>query len=518
MPKAVAESFLDLVRRSRLVEKDRLDRFLVEFQEQNGEGLPERPEAIAEALVEAELLTNWQSEKLLAGKHRGFILGKYKFLRQLGKGGMSTVYLAEHMLMHRKVAIKVLPSNRVSDSTYLGRFYVEARAAAKLDHPNIVKAYDIDSTSDGKTHYLVMEYVEGQDLHVVVRENGRLDYDTAADYVSQVATGLEHAHEMGLVHRDIKPANCLLDKKGTVKLLDMGLARLIGDEASLTLDNNENVLGTADYLAPEQALDSHKADSRADIYSLGCTLYYLLTGHPPFPDGSISERLLKHQMETPASVTKERPDAPSSLLHICERMMAKDPNARYQTANDVAEHLREWLADRGHTVGESGKKSGTGSGVGSGVFQRFAATLTPASESGSGSRGEPSSKASSQSHSKARNDGADIGLAPLEEDAPQEEDSFALTDASGSSKSLSESLKDTVAEGPRKSLIEEAIEKKEQEEMAEARFQKQPGEINPLRPPGYSPPSQGMPTWLYIVIGLGVCALVGVVVMLVSGS
>jgi len=516
MPKAVAESFLDLVRRSQLVEKDRLETFLADFRKQHGEDLPERPEAISEALVEAELITEWQAEKLLAGKHRGFILGKYKFLRQLGKGGMSTVYLAEHMLMNRKVAIKVLPPNRVHDSTYLDRFYIEARAAAKLDDPNIVRAYDIDSTSDGKTHYLVMEYVPGKDLHVLVKEIGRLDYDAAADYVAQVATGLQHAHEMGLVHRDIKPANCLLDVNGVVKLLDMGLARLIGDEASLTLDNNENVLGTADYLAPEQALDSHKADSRADIYSLGCTLYFLLTAHPPFPEGTITERLLKHQRETPASVLKERPDAPPTLLHICEKMMSKDPDERYQTAGEVSERLTEWLRDRGHAVGDSGKKSGTGSGVGSDVFKGFAATFARQSSLSGVDQSDSAIKTTvSSGKSKPRvveDDDADIGLAPLEEDAPREDDSFALSDSKGSSGDLAEALKDTVAEGPHKSLIEEAIEKKEQEEQVNSRFVNDPGEINPLRPPGYVNPKRGVPVGLYIAIGLGAVVLLAVIV------
>ncbi|MCA9230110.1 MAG: serine/threonine protein kinase [Planctomycetales bacterium] len=521
MPKAVAESFLDLVRRSQLVEKDRLDRFLDGYRKEVGEELPERPEAISQALVEAGLLTQWQAEKLLAGKHRGFILGKYKFLRQLGRGGMSTVYLAEHMLMNRKVAIKVLPQNRVTDSTYLERFYVEARAAAKLDDPNIVRAYDIDSTSDGKTHYLIMEYVDGQDLHVLVKEKGRLDYDTAADYIAQVATGLEHAHEMGLVHRDIKPANCLLDRNGTVKLLDMGLARLIGDEASLTLDNNENVLGTADYLAPEQALDSHKADSRADIYSLGCTFYYLLTGHPPFPEGSITERLMKHQRETAPSILKERPDAPPTLLHICEKMMLKDPNERYQTAGDVAERLAEWLADRGREVGDSTKNTGTGSGIGSDAFKGFAATFTRQPGSLSGIGGEESSKKAPSSVGKPLKvesndyDDHEIGLAPLEEDAPRDEDSYALNESSSSSGDLAEALKDTVAEGPHKSLIEEAIEKEERAKKVNERFVRDPGEINPLRPPGYVNPKQGPPVLLYVGIGLGVLVVLGVVLALV---
>jgi len=516
MLKAVAESFLDLVRRSQLVEKDRLEKFLAEFRKQYGKDLPERPEAIAEAMVEGGMITEWQAEKLLAGKHRGFILGKYKFLRQLGKGGMSTVYLAEHMLMNRKVAIKVLPPNRVSDAAYLDRFYVEARAAAKLDDPNIVRAYDIDSTSDGKTHYLIMEYVPGKDLHVLVKENGRLKYDDAADYVAQVATGLQHAHEMGLVHRDIKPANCLLDNNGTVKLLDMGLARLIGDESSLTLDNNENVLGTADYLAPEQALDSHKADSRADIYSLGCTLYYLLAGHPPFPEGTITERLLKHQRELPASILKERPDAPPTLLHICERMMCKDPDDRYQTAGEVSERLTEWLRDRGHAVGDSGKKSGPGSGVGSDVFKGFAATFARQSSLSGISTSESSAK-TVVPKGKAKSDevdDAEIGLAPLEEDTPREEDSFALSDISNSSADLAEALKDTVAEGPHKSLIEEAIEKKEQEEKVNKRFVSDPNEINPLRPPGYVNPRQGTPVWIFVAIGVGFLVLASVVALL----
>ena len=326
--------FLDLVRRSQLVEEDPLTKFLGALAAKNGRKLPDTAEKVSAEMIAANVLTEWQAEKLLAGKHKGFMLGKYKLLRHLGKGGMSQVYLAEHMLMKRKVAIKVLPANRVEDATYLERFRIEARAAAKLDDPNIVRAYDID-VHEGKTHFIVMEYVEGQDLHQLVRDVGPLSYEKAADYVAQVARGLSHAHAMGLVHRDIKPANCLLDKHEVVKLLDMGLARLIDDEASLTLDNNENVLGTADYLAPEQALNSHKADARADIYSLGCTLYFLLVGHPPFPDGTISERLIKHQVEQAPSIFKERPDAPSVLVNICNRMMAKKVEDRYQTADDV---------------------------------------------------------------------------------------------------------------------------------------------------------------------------------------
>ncbi|NOY42951.1 MAG: serine/threonine protein kinase [Planctomycetes bacterium] len=512
MSKAVAHSFLDLVKRSQLVEADQLDKFLKKFRAQHG-GLPERQEALADAMIEAELLTSWQAEKLLAGKHRGFILGKYKFLRQLGKGGMSTVYLAEHMLMKRKVAVKVLPQNRVEDSTYLERFRIEARAAAKLDDPHIVRAFDIDN--EGKTHYLVMEYVEGQDLHLLIKDVGRLDYNMAADYIVQVARGLDHAHEMGLVHRDIKPANCLLDKNGVVKLLDMGLARLVGDEASLTMDNNENVLGTADYLAPEQALNSHEADRRADIYSLGCTLYFLLTAHPPFPEGSISERLIKHQVEKPPSILIERPDAPPTLLHICDRMMSKKPDDRYQTAGDVAVRLTEWLADRGQEVGDSKKRSDSGSGIGSDVFRRFAASIgRSGSDSGSSVHRDSSPKlsGSSKSGSRPKVEEQDIGLAPLEEEAEPEEETFDSSDsdtAEGSPAEIGEPLEVE----PLKSLVEETIDKKEKEESTKKRFVTQPGEINPLRPPGYSPPGSGPSPWIFVGIGAGVLLVIAILVL-----
>ncbi len=266
---------------------------------------------------------------------------------------MSNVYLAEHMMMKRRVAIKVLPQNRVEDSSYLERFKLEAQAGAALDHPNIVRAYDYDTDHDGKTYYLVMEYVEGRDLHVMVQEDGPLDYYIAANYVAQAATGLQHAHDAGLIHRDIKPANCLVDRKDTVKILDMGLAKFSQDDRpSLTIAHDENVLGTADYLSPEQALNSHDVDRRADIYSLGCTLYFLLTGHPPFPEGTLPQRLMMHQTQAPESIYVDRADAPRALVDICDQMMAKSPDERLQTATEVAQELTEWLATVGKNITE----------------------------------------------------------------------------------------------------------------------------------------------------------------------
>jgi serine/threonine protein kinase len=339
-------TFLDLVRRSGLAEETRLEKFLDELREENGGELPPDTIKIADRLVEKKLITSWHRDKLFDRKYKGFFLGNYKLLSHLGSGGMSSVYLAEHVLMQRRVAIKVLPRARVDDSSYLGRFHLEAKAAAQLDHPNIVRAFDV--SNEGDTHYLVMEFVEGQDLQEMVTADGPLSYEKAAEYIAQAAEGLQHAHENNLIHRDIKPANLLVDRAGVVKILDMGLARFSSDDenASLTIEHDENVLGTADYLAPEQARNSHDVDNRADIYSLGCTLYFLLTGHAPFPEGSLAQRIAKHQTEMPADIRIDRPDCPTSLVNICKKMIFKNSERRFQTAEEVRGAMRNWLAAR----------------------------------------------------------------------------------------------------------------------------------------------------------------------------
>jgi serine/threonine-protein kinase len=390
--KLKVDVFLDLVRRSGLVEADRLDHVVAEIMQQADAASAQDTDFVANRLIDAEIITRWQCDKLMEGRHRGFFLGKYKLLRLLGAGGMSAVYLAEHTLMKRRVAIKVLPKNRVDDSSYLDRFHREAQAAAALDHRNIVRVYDADN--EGTIHYLVMEYVEGRDLQRIVHDDGPLDYVRAVDYIRQAADGLSHAHQAGLVHRDVKPANLLVDTSGVVKVLDLGLARFDDEgKASLTVIHDENVLGTADYLAPEQAIDSHGVDARADIYSLGCSLYFLLTGHPPFPDGTLPQRLMKHQKEPPPDIRKERPDAPADLIAICLQMMAKRPGQRPQTMAEVASALGDWLVSRGHAT-DSGIDPGSSIG-------RLAAVVANATRSvegsgssqrrrGSGSRGSSS--------------------------------------------------------------------------------------------------------------------------------
>lgn len=369
MTKVDSDRFVELIRLSRTVDEPVLDKALAEADEDTKLS----SDALARHFIGRGMLTQWQADNLLNGKHKGFRLGNYRLKRKLGRGGMSTVYLAEHALMKREAAIKVLPRKRVEDSSYLARFHREAQAAAALDHPNIVRIYDV--AADGNTHFIAMEFIDGQDLQTRVAADGRLDCDLAADYIAQSAVGLQHAHDIGLIHRDIKPANLLANEKGIIKILDMGLAKFDEDEdaTSLTVDHNENVLGTVDYLSPEQAVDSHNVDHRADLYSLGCTLYFLLVGNAPFPDGSLAQRLLKHQKSKPAPLLDKRGDIPPELVLICNKMMAKDPEKRSQSAMEIAEELTEYLAARGKAVtGSSDSSAGSRIGLAAAVVRELA--------------------------------------------------------------------------------------------------------------------------------------------------
>jgi serine/threonine protein kinase len=304
--------------------------------------MPADPGDVAEDMLKAGLITPFQKELLLQGKKRGFIIAeKYLLLDQLGAGGMATVYLCEHKVMRRRVAIKVLPTALAKNPEYLARFHREARAVAALDHPNIVRAFDVDR--DGPIHFLVMEYIEGTSLQDIARERP-LPIQQATDYIAQAARGLQHAHEAGLVHRDIKPSNLLVDRKGTVKILDMGLAVFFQEQESLTKEYDVSaVMGTADYLAPEQAINSHNVDIRADIYSLGLTFYFLLAGKTPYGEGTVAQKLLWHQLRNPQSVREVRPDVPEGLAAIISTMLAKDREGRYQTPGEVATVLAPWV-------------------------------------------------------------------------------------------------------------------------------------------------------------------------------
>ncbi|MGF1583460.1 MAG: WD40 repeat domain-containing serine/threonine protein kinase [Gemmataceae bacterium] len=279
---------------------------------------------------------------------------RYRVHKLVGSGGMGAVYRAEHLMMRRTVALKVINPQLVANSDAVERFHLEVQAAARLHHPNIVTAYDAEQLGD--VHFLVMEYVQGTDLAQVLTERGPLPVDEACDFAQQVAVGLQHAMENGMVHRDIKPHNLMLTPDGQIKILDFGLAALTTetiasneqtepqtDEGLGTLTQAGSIMGTPAYMAPEQARDAHSADIRADIYSLGCTLYSLLTGKPPFPGDSIDDILRAHAKGEAQPLSDARPDAPKELQTVLDRMMATDVNTRYQSPADVATALSEFI-------------------------------------------------------------------------------------------------------------------------------------------------------------------------------
>jgi serine/threonine protein kinase len=335
------DGFLELGFKSGLLEKETVQACRSNWTQVGIQ--PQSPKELADALIKEGMLTHFQAEKLVAGRWRGFrIAGKYRLLERLGAGGMGQVYLCEHITMGRKVALKILPLQQAEDAASLARFYREARAVARLDHPNIVRAFDIDH--DDKLHFIVLEFVDGVNLHDFVRRNGTLTYERAAHFIRQAALGLQHAHEAGLVHRDIKPGNLLVDRQGVVKILDMGLARFFHEDSAAFIKEYEvgYIIGTGDYIAPEQIVDS-RVDIRADIYSLGGTLYYLLTGKSPFQEGTNAQKIIWHQVRHPKSLRGLRPDVPEQMLGVFEKIVAKERERRFQTPNELADALAPFV-------------------------------------------------------------------------------------------------------------------------------------------------------------------------------
>lgn len=296
----------------------------------------------ARELVNQGKLTIFQARNIVAGGANRLVLGSYVILDKLGAGGMGTVYKAQHRRMKRVVALKVLPTAKMSKSGMVQRFQREVEAAAKLDHPNVVTAHDADEHRG--LHYLVMEYVDGFDLAYLVERCGRLPGESV-DWIIQVAKGLNYAHNQGVVHRDIKPANLLLDTNGTVKILDMGLARFdeqadgSEDEASGLTQMGE-IIGTLDFMSPEQAEDTRRADARSDIYSLGCTLYYLLTAQYLYSEDTVLKKLLAHRTKPIPSLRSICSDVSERLDLFFQKMVAKSPDDRPQTMGEVIEELQ----------------------------------------------------------------------------------------------------------------------------------------------------------------------------------
>ncbi|MBW3542898.1 MAG: protein kinase [Planctomycetes bacterium] len=311
-------------------------------------GAEANDEVLVDALVRRGLVTAWQRDQVRKGDAVFFLDdGRYLLLSQIGQGGMGAVYRARHTRMNRDVAIKVIDPRRVKDQRLVDRFRREVAVSSRLQHEHIVHAHDVGQ--QGGVSFLVLEYVEGSDLASLVRRDGPMEPAEAAAICMQAASGLAYAHGQNVVHRDIKPQNILLSTGGATRILDMGLARIVAEaeeDSHTALTQEGAVMGTIDFMAPEQALNTHAADGRSDIYSLGATLYYLLTGRKPFPGGSAAEKLVRLAQEEPQPVGQLRPDCPRALTDVVERMMAKRPQERFQTAEDVVRQLQPLAAEK----------------------------------------------------------------------------------------------------------------------------------------------------------------------------
>lgn len=327
---------LDALNRHRLVEPARLDAFIARHQLVDVSTTLER-------LISEGILTAFQAGEIAYGRSSLLWLGGYRILDRLGKGAMGAVFLAEHSVLGRRVAVKVLSEALRADTGARKRFVREARAAATLDHPNIVRVFDVNMNNDPP--YLVMEYVDGLSLQAAVSQYGTFSVGEAASMGVQVADGLVQAAAVGLVHRDIKPANLLVDRRGAAKILDLGIVRFTHEETFSRFHGGTDViLGTLDYLAPEQAEDSSKVDARADIYGLGSTLYFLLAGHPPYTIADPREKLAAKQMVDPPSIHQLRPDVSPEFSAVVARLMARCPAERYPSPAMAVAALHPWSA------------------------------------------------------------------------------------------------------------------------------------------------------------------------------
>ncbi len=296
---------------------------------------------MARLLIEDGSLTVYQANKLLAGVTKGFFLGGYRILRRLGQGGMGKVYLAVHEKDGRKVAIKVLPPKKaLEEAQALARFRRETELSQRVRHPNIARTLEVGE--DGGVHYMVMEYVKGDSLYNIVksRHGGPLRVPDAARFFLKVLDGLNAAHAAGLVHRDIKPSNLMITPEGDAKILDLGLARATGEDSPLTRPNV--VIGTLDYASPEQLSDAARADRRSDLYSLGCTIYFTLSGRAPFEGGDVVNKIFKQRMVDPPPLERVARGVPAAFAAIVKKLMAKNPDDRYQTGQELQIDLARW--------------------------------------------------------------------------------------------------------------------------------------------------------------------------------
>jgi serine/threonine protein kinase len=352
-------ALIDLLGRHKLLAADQLSELPALVSSRSSDG-----RALAKVLVHRGWISFFQAHQLLGGRADELSLGPYRILDMLGQGGLGRVYKARHIDNNWIVALKVIRPEVLTTNEGREQFLKEMEAMARLDHPNIVQFCDVDQANG--QYYYAMEYVEGTDLGRFIQLAGPLPVLHAANFVYQVALGLQNAHEHNLVHRDIKPVNLYLTlRAGTdsvgvidpsnilIKILDWGLASLKPPDAGPADESGEGmIIGTADYFAPEQALNPLAADIRSDIYSLGCTLYYLLSGQPPFPDGTLDEKIQQHQAAEPAPLSSFRNDLPLGLTMAIKRMMAKRPEERYRTPDALAIALKPFMRPGKNDLGK----------------------------------------------------------------------------------------------------------------------------------------------------------------------
>ena len=328
---------------SHLLTRDQLDRAEAALRlgtlDQTATAIEISDAQLAKKLVEMGLLTPYQAEQLQEGRSK-LNLGPYIITDFIGQGGMGQVFKATHRIMGRETAVKVLPLSKSTPET-IANFNHEVRMQAQLDHPNLVHAYD--AGHDGNVHYLVTEFVPGTDLRRLVRSQGPLSMQQAASIIMQAARGLEYAHRRGLVHRDVKPGNILVTHRGVAKVSDLGLAGFVHkpDEDPRA----GKIVGTADYISPEHFKNPHDVNAVSDIYSLGCTLYYAVTGKVPFPGGTKGSKARRHCEETPWHPRRFNPEVSEEFVEVIADMMEKDPNLRVQSAAEVALRLEPWAKE-----------------------------------------------------------------------------------------------------------------------------------------------------------------------------
>jgi len=336
------EQLLRAVLRSGLLDRHQLQYALRSLPS----GQRDSPEAVAEHLVKTGQLSRFQAGKLLQGTARGLVLGPFQILAPIGKGGMGTVYLARDRRSGQLMALKVLPPRRARESErLLARFRREMELCQRVAHPHLVYTYEVGKHRD--VYYIAMEYIPGRSLSRVVKDGGPLPVARAARLFAEVASALDHAHVQGLIHRDLKPGNILVTPNGHAKLLDLGLAIMQGESRTEreVVGGRGYIVGTMDFIAPEQAEDSSRVDPRSDVYALGCSLYFALAGRPPFPGGTLLEKIQRHRTEEPAPVEQLNPEVPAGLGAVVRKMMARRPEDRYPSAAAVETELLRWAGE-----------------------------------------------------------------------------------------------------------------------------------------------------------------------------